>query len=928
MKKDPPHITSAQLRQLVSANPAVTYVCEAAPPFAATFIAERVKEQLGWEPQDFLSDPRFWADHIHPDDRERVFSGLQALFDEGHHVHEYRFQRKDGGYRWMRDELRLTCDQHGEPREIVGFWIDITERKRMEEALQRSEASLANAQRIAHLGNWEWDIATNSLHWSDEIYRIFGLEPQQFGATLDAFLETVHADDRESVKKAVERALYDKVPYSIDHRIVLPDGQEKIVHEQAEVEFDEDGKPVRMSGTVQDITVRIVRLKKLSELSMTLSGDPIDVFKHIAHMIGELFNVRTVCLSEIRGDELYFLSVYVDGNVFVDAGNCPLGITPCATVEQTKDIRVYEHVSDRFPEASFLKDHNAFSYCGFPSLDNDGNVVAITCLLDDKPHDFTAEDRDLLLVFGQRIGMEIERHHLLNERKRAEEELHKLSRVVEQSSSMIQITDTKGRIEYVNPKFTEVTGYAPAEAIGRTPAMLKSGTTPSKTYKDLWETLTSGNEWHADILNRKRNGEFYWCRESISPIRDASGQVTHFLAIEEDITERRKIDEHLREAQKMEAVGQLTGGIAHDFNNLLTVIGGNLELLAERVENDDGLRKLVATAEEGARRAAELTQKLLAFSRRQPLHPEVINLGELVSGMTGMLRCTLGETIEVETVIPEGLWQTRADPGQVENALLNLAINARDAMPKGGSLTIETADVRLDDVAAAKHADAAPGDYVMLAVTDTGSGMPPEVVERVFEPFFTTKEVGKGTGLGLSMVYGFARQSGGFVDIESEPGKGTRVELYLPTAEAREGRPAEADETRKDYRGQDETVLVVEDDKEVRALAVSILTGLGYHVLEAENGPAALAVMDSREPVDLLFTDLVMPGGMNGRELAEEARRRNPGLRVLFTSGYIDEWRASAEDAQGRPRLIDKPYRRRNLARAVREILEDTDPIA
>ena len=541
---------------------------------------------------------------------------------------------------------------------------------------------------------------------------------------------------------------------------------------------------------------RIRRLKKLYALSMTLSGDPLQIFKGVAQMIGEIFGVATVCLSEIREGELRFLSVYENGTVAVNAGTCPLSVTPCATVVQSKDLRIYDKVADRFPQASFLRDRKAFSYCGFPSLDSEGNVVAVTCLIDPRPHEFSDEDQELLRIFGQRIAAEIERQRLLDDHRRTDSELRKLYRAIEQSPCAIMITDTDGIIEFVSPKFYEMTGYAPDEIIGRTPAVLKSGMTPEEKYQSLWESLRSGREWRGEFLNRKKNGELFWARESISPIRDARGRITHYLAIEEDNTERQRIEDSLREVQKMQAVGQLAGGIAHDFNNLLMVTVGNLELLAGRIGEDERLRPLADAALRASLRAAESTRKLLAISRHQPLDPEVIDPKGLVTGLVEMLRGTIGETIELKTVIPPDLWQAYADPVQVEAALLNLAINARDAMPEGGTLTIELANMHFDDNESVGRGNGQSGDYLMFAVTDTGVGMPPEVANRAFEPFFTTKATGKGTGLGLSAVYGFAWQSGGFAELKTALGKGTIVRIFLPRTIAAADVPAGAEDER------------------------------------------------------------------------------------------------------------------------------------
>jgi signal transduction histidine kinase len=408
---------------------------------------------------------------------------------------------------------------------------------------------------------------------------------------------------------------------------------------------------------------------------------------------------------------------------------------------------------------------------------------------------------------------------------------------------------------------------------------------------------------------------------TILEIRGAPMPGGGFVRTFTNVTAARQAEEQLRQSQKMKAIGQLTGGVAHDFNNLLTVILGNAEVLAEALGQDTRLTRLVQAIDRAAQRCAELTQRLLAFARRQALAPTAINLSALVTDMDAMLHRSLGEDIDIERKLAGDLWNAMADPGQVENALLNLALNARDAMPDGGRLTIETANVRLDDHYAAKNPGVVPGAYVMLAVSDTGIGMTPDVLKRAFEPFFTTKETGKGTGLGLSMVYGFAKQSGGHVNIYSEPGQGTTVRLYLPRTEERPKVATTAAAITALDRGSGETVLVVEDDPVVRAFVVSQLKTNGYHVTAAHDGASALAMLEAHGPVDLLFTDVVMPGGMNGRQLAEEAKRRQPGLKVLFTSGYAESVIVHQGKLDPGVSLLTKPYRIEDLLKKIRATL-------
>jgi len=396
--------------------------------------------------------------------------------------------------------------------------------------------------------------------------------------------------------------------------------------------------------------------------------------------------------------------------------------------------------------------------------------------------------------------------------------------------------------------------------------------------------------------------------------------------LERDVAERteelRRKDEALRQAQKMEAVGQLTGGVAHDFNNLLQVILGNLETLQRNLPADSNrLRRPLTHAIAGAQRAAGLTRRLLAFSRRQPLDPRPIDVNLLVSGMSEMIHRVLGETVAVETVRGAGLWTTEADPNELEAAILNLAVNARDAMRDGGQLTIETANTHIDSNYSAHHAEVVPGQYIVISISDNGSGMDAETVARAFEPFFTTKPVGEGTGLGLSQVYGFVKQSGGHVKIYSEVGQGTTVKIYLPRL-AREQEEAADEDLFPPEGGKDETILVVEDDEGVRVTSVEALRELGYRVVDVHDGPSALRVVEHEPNIAMMFTDVVLPGGMSGAALANAVRERHQHIKILFTTGYA----RNAIIHQGRldkgVHLLTKPFTFAQLAEKVRDVLD------
>jgi PAS domain S-box-containing protein len=444
------------------------------------------------------------------------------------------------------------------------------------------------------------------------------------------------------------------------------------------------------------------------------------------------------------------------------------------------------------------------------------------------------------------------------------------------------------------------------------------------TALELWTRALNG-----ELVEVPRAGgdpDGLWYDLTFRPLRDRKGRTIGAFQYSRDVTQRVRATERLREAQatlqraqKMEALGQLTGGVAHDFNNLLQVIGGNLQLLRLETGGEERAERRIDFALAAVARGAKLASQLLAFGRRQPLEPRVVNLGRFLNGMDDMLRRAIGAEIEMETVVSGGLWNTLVDPGQIENALLNLAINARDAMDGQGQLTIEAGNVALDEAYARANAEVAAGHYVMVAVTDTGAGMDPEVMARAFDPFFTTKPEGKGTGLGLSMVYGLVRQSGGHVKIYSELGQGTTVKLYLPRA--LQGEEPVPDEAAGPVLGGAETVLVVEDDLEVRETTVALLADLGYRVLKAPDAAAGLAVIESGVGVDLLFTDVVMPGVMRSSDLARRAQELIPGLPVLYTSGYTENAIVHGGRLDPGVELLPKPYTREALARKLRQLL-------
>jgi nitrogen-specific signal transduction histidine kinase len=391
-----------------------------------------------------------------------------------------------------------------------------------------------------------------------------------------------------------------------------------------------------------------------------------------------------------------------------------------------------------------------------------------------------------------------------------------------------------------------------------------------------------------------------------------------------DVTESKRLELQLRHSQKLDAVGQLTGGVAHDFNNMLTVITGTIDILADAVADKPDIHAIAKLISEAADRGAELTSQLLAFARKQPLQPRKTSVNDVVTEAAKLLRPTLGEHIQVDWKLDATAWPALVDPAQLSTAIVNLAVNARDAMEGGGRLTLETANVFLDQDYADAHSEVTAGPYVMFAVSDSGPGIPPEIRDKIFEPFFTTKEVGKGTGLGLSMVYGFVKQSGGHIKLYSEQGQGTTFKIYLPRAD-QEAASSGEEAASAQIDGGSETILLVEDDQTVRRSVDTQLRSLGYKTMLASNAAEALALVDRGETFDLLFTDLIMPGSMNGRQLAEELRRRRGPINILFTSGYTEDSVVRRGLLEPGLLLLTKPYRKADLARFVRSALKSAE---
>jgi PAS domain S-box-containing protein len=544
------------------------------------------------------------------------------------------------------------------------------------------------------------------------------------------------------------------------------------------------------------------------------------------------------------------------------------------------------------------------------------------------------EQLEHLVQFGELASLALENARLNDESKRelaerikAEENLRKLSVAVDQNPASIVITDTSGIIEYVNPHFTELTGYSFEEAVGQNSNILKTGETSNEEYRQLWETILAGGDWLGEFHNRKKNGELYWEQATIAPIRDNSGDITHLIAIKEDITERKQLEGQLRQAQKMDAVGQLAGGIAHDFNNILTAIIGYASIMQLKLPDDSPLKKNAEQIAATAERGASLTQGLLAFSRKQASSLVVVDLNEIINRVHHLLLRLISEDIHLEINLEKNGLPVLADSGQIEQVLMNMSTNARDVLQQGGSIVITTEEVTIDSDFVLARGFGAPGKYALLTFSDNGDGMEAKIVKHIFEPFYTTKELGKGTGLGLSIVYGIIKKHNGYIICHSTIGIGTIFQIYLPLLDLVPAvRQGKVQENMAAVRGKNSigySILLAEDNETTRMLGREILEEFGYSVIEAIDGEDALEKFRAQSGrISLVLLDVIMPK-MNGREVYDAIRSIAPDMRILFCSGYAKDVVVNQGGVERWMDFLPKPFTPKELLMKIREVLDN-----
>jgi len=564
------------------------------------------------------------------------------------------------------------------------------------------------------------------------------------------------------------------------------------------------------------------------------------------------------------------------------------------------------------------------SVLAVPLLENSEEVIGCLLLLDTWPHRFSTEEMNLIWGITDQVATAVARMRLGREHRL-------LSAAIKNTAETVIITDTQQRITYVNPAFEKNTGYTREEVIGKTPLDFVSPNQQQESIDEFFQkivaTIAQGETWQGRVVNRRKDGSEYIDNVIISPVYDSQYQLINYIGVYRDITRELELEKQYQHAQKMESIGRLTGSIAHDFNNLLTAINGFAELLQMRLPVNSPLQDMVNSILRSGKRAAELISQLLAFSRQQAIELQVVNLNTVVNDIDKMLHRIIGEEIQLQTMLASGLWPIKADTGQIEQIIVNLVVNARDAMPDGGYVTLRTSNTTLDEKYANLHLGALPGDYVLLTVSDTGTGMNETVKSRIFEPFFTTKAKSKGTGLGLSTVYGIIQQTGGHIWVDSTEGIGTVFKVYLPRAVASDTlSPEQTDDTRQLDRDRGtETILLVEDNEDVRNFSRRTLKQQGYTILEARNGLEALRLSRNYESnIDMLLTDVVMPT-MNGKILVDRIRQERAGIKVLFMSGYANEQITEDDMRESGAAFLQKPFSPHLLLHQVREVLNSIE---
>ena len=848
-----------------------------------------------------------WVRRIHPEDREKTERQFidAVKGDVRDYNAQYRIVRpNDGQVRWIAVKAEIERDAQGRAVRLVGAHIDITDAKVAELALRESDQRFRLVSESAPVMLWMGDVEGRCLYLNRMLRVFWGVAPDAVGSFNWSTL--LHPDDQDALHGAFGIAMRDHVPFTVEARYRRFDGEYRLLRTDAQPRFGVRGEFLGMIGVNVDITDtrRAEQALKESEERFRLIANSAPVPMWVSHLGGTRAFVNQAYMD--------FLGLTYEECLVFDWRKA---LHPDDLARILREQIAGESSRKPFAlEARYRRADGQWRWLrsqSQPRWGPDGEQVGFIGVA----HDVTSAKQAEIELRGLNETLEAEVEARTRER----------DRIWNVSQDLLVVAGADGTWLNVNPAIGPTLGWGERDVLGKTSLWLEHPDDKIRTKAETAHLAAGGKTQRFENRLRHKDGTYRWLSWTAAAHEGNIYAVARNVTDEKEAAETlRNTEEALRQSQKMEAVGQLTGGIAHDFNNLLQGIVGSLDLVQKRIA--DGrlgeVQRFVNGAMTSANRAAALTHRLLAFSRRQPLDPKPVKVNPLVASMEDLLRRTMGEKIEIELALASGLWTTLCDQNQLENSILNLSINARDAMPDGGRLTIETCNAHLDQAYAAANSDVDPGEYVCVRVSDTGTGMTPDVVARAFDPFFTTKPIGQGTGLGLSMIYGFARQSDGHVKIDSQPGMGSAINLYLPRYSGDEDVQATSEQSAEaEPSGSGQTVLVVEDEALVRLLIVDVLDELGYKAVEAVDGPSGLRVLQSQQRIDLLITDIGLPG-LNGRQVADAARLQRPDLKVLFMTGYAENAAITKGILNAGMQMITKPFAMDALTKRIRDLMQ------
>lgn len=845
-------------------------------------------DMLGYMPEEISPHFDLWRRFIHTDDLSRVMSLFNAHLEGALPVYEaeYRMRAKSGEWRWILSRGRVVLrDAMGKPLRVIGTHADITDRKRNEEEIRAERDKAQQYLDIVGVMVVALDTAGTVTLINRKGSELLGWSHGEIVGKnwFDHFLPQAIRGEVKDMFTLLTSGDLEPTEYH-ENPVLTRSGEQRLIAWHNILLRDQRGAIVGTLSSGEDITDR-------------------------KHAEKELLASQTLYQALFNDSKDGVYAVTREGE-FLDANQSFLDVFGYARKEiiGSKIQDLYVAPSDRMTFQEAIEATGSVKDYELTLRHKSGRPLhcLVTSTLSRSP-------------VGDILGYQgILRD--VSDQKRAKEERLRLVTAVEQADESIMITDTQGTIQYVNPAFERTTGYLRKETIGQNPRILKSGKQGPEFYRQMWETINSGKVWRGHFINAKRDGTLYEEEATISPIKEKSGKVVNFVGVKRDVTNEVMLQKQLIQAQRMEAVGNLAGGIAHDFNNLLQVILGFADVLLFGKRLGEHGHEELQTIRKAAKDGSALVKQILTLSRKVETHQRPTNLNEVVKRVEKLLYRTIPKMIEIELHLPDHLRTTNADPGQMEQVLLNLTVNATDAMPEGGKLIIETGNITLDEEYCMVHLHTKPGDYVVLTVSDTGHGMSPEVVERAFEPFYSTKKPGEGTGLGLAMVFGIVKNHGGQVTCYSEPGVGTTFKIYLPAVQTVEA-AASVTQTAV-LRGGTETILLVDDEDKVRNIAARILSMAGYTVLRANSGPVALQLFqEHREDISLVILDLIMPG-MGGRECLEKLLDMDPKAQVLISSGFSVNGPTKETLEAGSIDFLGKPYDAEQLLTKVRNLLD------